>query len=141
LPAVLSIILVLLVVTLAAFAAAALHALFKGRFELRRSLRSNSYDFGSLLLKSPIVPGVSVVLVPSDASPESRALLRRLLDLTYGRHEVVLVLDGPSELDRDLWIQNFRLLPEERAIPQGLPTAAIRGCYVSRKSREEWRTR
>jgi hypothetical protein len=132
LPAVLSLILVLLVMAMAAFAAAAFHSLFKGCFALRRSLRANSYDFGSLLLKSPIVPGVSVVLAPPDASLESRALLRRLLDLTYGRHEVVLVLDGPSELDLDRWIQNFRLLPEERAIPQGLPTAAIRGCYVSR---------
>ena len=111
LPAVLSLVLALLVMTLAVFAAAAFRALFKGCFALRRSLRANSYDFGSLLLKSPIVPGVSVVLAPPDASPESRALLRRLLDLTFGRHEVVLVLDGPSALDLDRWIQDFQLSP------------------------------
>jgi hypothetical protein len=132
LPAVLSIILVLLVMALAAFAAAAFRALLKGCFALRHSLRATSYDFGSLLLKSPIVPGVSVILAPPDASPESRALLRRLLDLTFGSHEVALVLDGPSELDLECWIQEFHLSPQERVIPQGLPTAAIRGRYVSR---------
>jgi GT2 family glycosyltransferase len=117
---------------MAAFAAAALHALFKGCFALRHSLRANSYDFGNLLLKSPIVPGVSVVLAAPDASPESRALLRRLLDLTFGRHEVVLVLDGPSGRDLDCWVQEFHLSRQERAISQDLPTAAVRGCYVSR---------
>jgi hypothetical protein len=129
---VLSLILVLLVTAMAAFAAAALLALFKGCFALRHSLRANSYDFGSLLLKSPIVPGVSVVLAPPDASRQSRALLRRLLDLTFGRHEVVLVLDGQSELDLERWVQEFNLSRQERVIPQDLPTAAIRGCYESR---------
>ena len=132
LPIVLSLILVLLVMAMAVFAASAFHALFKGCFALRHSLRANSYDFGNLLLKSPIVPGVSVVLAPPDASPESRALLRRLLDLTFGRHEVVLVLDGPSEPDLNCWVQEFHLYRQERAIPQDLPTAAIRGSYVSR---------
>jgi hypothetical protein len=42
------------------------------------------------------------------------------------------VLDGPSASDLDCWVQEFHLSPEERAIPQSLPAAAIRGCYVSR---------
>jgi hypothetical protein len=129
---VLSLILALLVMAMAVFAAAAFCALLKGCFALRHSLRANSYDFGNLLLKSPIVPGVSVVLAPPDASRQSRALLRRLLDLTFGRHEVVLVLDGPSALDLERWVQEFNLSRQERVIPQDLPTAAIRGCYESR---------
>ena len=87
--------LAMLVIALAIFAAVAFRALLKGCFELRRNLRAVSQGFDSVLLKSPIVPGVSVVFAPSDASPESRALVRRLLDLHFGRHELVLVLDGP----------------------------------------------
>jgi hypothetical protein len=86
---------VALVIALAVFVGAGFDALLKGYFELRRSLRATSYDFGSVLLKSPIVPGVSVVFAAPDASPESRARVRRLLDLHFGRHELVLVLDGP----------------------------------------------
>ena len=122
----------MLVIALAIFAAAAFRALLKGCFELRRSLRAVSQGFDSMLLKSPIVPGVSVVLAPPDASPESRALVRRLLDLHFGRHELVLVLDGPSIPELDRWVMEFHLYPQERVAPEGLPAAAIRGCYVSR---------
>ena len=100
---------------------------------MRRNLRASSHDFGSLLLKSPIVPGVSVVLAPPDASPESRALVRRLLDLHFGRHEVVLVLDGPSRIGtRPLGRRSSTSRARSARYPQDLPTAAIRGCYVSR---------
>ncbi len=132
LPAVLSVILVLIVAALAAFALAAFEALLKGCSELRTSLHATSRDFGSELLKSPIVPGVSAIFAPPDSSPQSRAMLRRLLDLHFGKHEVVLVLDGPSPSELDGWIREFRLSPQERALPAGLPTAAIRQCYLSR---------
>jgi cellulose synthase/poly-beta-1,6-N-acetylglucosamine synthase-like glycosyltransferase len=122
---------VVLVLALAVLAAASLDALLKGCFELRRSLRATSYDFGSVLLKSPIVPGVSVIFVPPDASPDSRALVRRLLDLHFGRHEVVLVLDEPGQLELEPWVQEFHLFRQERAVPENLPSAAIRGCYLS----------
>jgi cellulose synthase/poly-beta-1,6-N-acetylglucosamine synthase-like glycosyltransferase len=125
-------VLAMLVIALATFAAAAFKALLKGCFELRRSLRPVSQGFDSVLLKSPIVPGVSVVWAAPDASPESRALVRRLLDLHFGRHELVLVLDGPPVTDLDRWVMEFRLYPQERDVPEGLPTAAIRGCYLSR---------
>ena len=52
-----------LAAALAVLAAASFDALLKGCFELRRSLRATSYDFGSVLLKSPIVPGFSVIQI------------------------------------------------------------------------------
>ena len=128
----LSVTLAVLVVVLAAFAAASFDALLKGCFEVRRILRATSYDFDSVLLKSPIVPGVSVIFVAPDASPESRALVRRLLDLHFGRHELVLVLNDPPQPALDRWVDEFHLVRQERVAPQDLPTAAIRGYYVSR---------
>ena len=120
-----------LAAALAVLAAASFDALLKGCFELRRSLRATSYDFGSVLLKSPIVPGFSVILTSSDASPESCARVRRLLDLHAGRHEIVLVLDGPAPVELERWIKEFHLFHQERVVPQDLPTAAVRGCYLS----------
>jgi GT2 family glycosyltransferase len=120
-----------LAAALAVLAAASFDALLKGCFELRRSLRATSYDFGSVLLKSPLVPGFSVILTSSDASPESCARVRRLLDLHAGRHEIVLVLDGPAPVELERWIKEFHLYHQERVVPQDLPTAAVRGCYLS----------
>ena len=128
---VLSFTVVVLGIALAVLVGTGFDALLKGYFELRRSLRASPYDFGSVLLKSPIVPGVSVVFVARDASPESRARVRRLLDLHFGSHEVVLVLDGPAQLERDRWVGEFHLYQQERVVPEDLPMAAIRGCYLS----------
>ena len=53
---VLTLAVVALVVAQAVLVGAGFKALLKGFFELRRSLRATSYDFLSVLLKSPIVP-------------------------------------------------------------------------------------
>jgi hypothetical protein len=83
--------------------------LLKGCFVLRRQARRSATDTGTLLLKSPQVPTVSVITVASDGSPETRSLVRRLIDLHYSNHEVVLVLDGASAEDFEHWIAEFHL--------------------------------
>jgi hypothetical protein len=128
---VLTLVVVALVIAQAVLAGAGLKALLAGYFELRRSLRSTSYDFGSVLLKSPIVPGVSMVYAAPDASPASRARVRRLLDLHFGRPEIVVVLDGETEEELGRWVQEFHLYRQERVVPEDLPAEAIRGCYLS----------
>lgn len=129
---VLSFTLVVLVVAMTIFAVAAFDALLTGCFELRRALRAASYDFDSVLLKSPVVPGISVIFVAPDASPESRAVVRRLLDLHSGKHELVLVLNAPPQHSLERWMDEFHLFRQERAFPSVLPAPAIRGYYVSR---------
>jgi hypothetical protein len=128
---VLTLVVVALVIAQAVLVAAGFNALLKGYFELRRSLRATSYDFGSVLLKSPIVPGVSMVFAASDASPESRARVRRLLDLHFGKPEIVVVLDGETEEELGRWVREFHLYRQERVVPEDLPAEAIRGCYLS----------
>jgi hypothetical protein len=83
--------------------------LLKGCFVLRRQSRRSATDTGTLLLKSPQVPAVSVVTVVSGFSPETRSLVRRLIDLHYSNHEVVLVLDTPSPEDFEHWTTEFHL--------------------------------
>jgi len=127
----LAIVLAILVTALAALTAAGLGALIKGYFELRRNLQHASDGFGNILLKTPGVPGISVIVVPTDVSAASRALVRRLLNLHYGNHEVVLVLEGLTSADLRMWVEDLRLVPQDRAWPLRVPAAEVVGAYVS----------
>jgi hypothetical protein len=118
-------------VAMFAFGAATFYSLVVGALELRRRLRSVSQDLTGLLLKSPIVPGVSVVYTTASAGPQTRALVRRLLDLHYAESELVLVLDGASDSVRLQWVEELHLVPAERSAPAGLARERIRGFYVS----------
>jgi cellulose synthase/poly-beta-1,6-N-acetylglucosamine synthase-like glycosyltransferase len=126
-----TILLATLVVALTLLAAAGLNALVMGYFELHRNLRSASDEFGNILLKTPTVPGVSVIVPVIDASPASRALVRRLLNLHYGNHEVVLVLEGLTAADLQTWIADLRLVPQDRGWLLQVPAAEVIGAYVS----------
>ena len=120
-----------ILIFLFAVGVASVAALVKGCFELRRLARASSDDFAFVLLKSPLVPGISVIATPPDAGDESRAHVRRLLDLHFGTSEVVAVLDGPSEAEFARWRDEFRLVPEERSATGGLPASRVRGTYGS----------
>ena len=111
-------------------AGVASYALIQGYHVAQRALRAVRDD-DSLLLKSPMAPGVSMVTSPPDASPESRAWVRRLLDLFSGNHEVVVVLDGADPLERDRWMAEFRLGPVSRRSSQDLKSAPVNGVYES----------
>jgi hypothetical protein len=111
---------------------AAFVSLVKGCFVLRRIARAGRQNYSAVILKSPMVPPVSTIAVPPDASPESVRFARRLLELHFGRNEVVIVLDGPSESELAVWSNEFRLCPSARAVSSKLPTAPVRGVYESR---------
>jgi cellulose synthase/poly-beta-1,6-N-acetylglucosamine synthase-like glycosyltransferase len=110
----------------------AFRVLVQGCFALRRRARAGSPDYSAVLLKSALSPAVTTIAVPPDASPESRRFARRLLDLEFGRNEVVVVLDGPSEIEMATWRSEFNLYQSARPVESKLPTAAVRGVYESR---------
>ncbi|MGP8243460.1 MAG: hypothetical protein ACLQVN_02955 [Bryobacteraceae bacterium] len=117
-----------LLLTLAGVAAFGM--LFKGCFVLRRLRRRNPEENGNVLLKSPLVPPVSVLVVCRDASPAARAFVRRLLCLDFGRSETVLVLQNLGETDVKTWCGEFRLEHSSR-VPGKLPSAKVRNVYQS----------
>jgi cellulose synthase/poly-beta-1,6-N-acetylglucosamine synthase-like glycosyltransferase len=119
-------------VLLFATGAATFATLVKGCFVLRRMARAGRQDYSAVILKSPLVPAVSTIAVPPDASAESRQFTRRLLDLHFGRNEVVIVLDGPSEAALETWSREFHLCVSTRSVGQDLATAPVRGVYESR---------
>ena len=118
-------------IVLFAMGIAAFVSLLKGSLLLRRMARAGRQDCGPVILKSPLVPAVSTIAAPPDASAESLRFTRRLLDLHFGRNEVVIVLDGPSEAELEVWSREFRLCASTRVIEKTLPTAAVRGVYES----------
>jgi cellulose synthase/poly-beta-1,6-N-acetylglucosamine synthase-like glycosyltransferase len=125
-------VLMLLALALFTLGGAAFAALLKGCFTLRRMARESWRNLSPALLKSPLVPAVAVLAAPPDSSEESRGLARRLLDLEFGRHELVIALDGPSESDLEIWTREFRLYRSGRTPANDLDTAAVRGIYESR---------
>jgi cellulose synthase/poly-beta-1,6-N-acetylglucosamine synthase-like glycosyltransferase len=119
-------------VLLMAMGIAAFVSLVKGCFVLRRIALAGRQNYTAMLLKSPMVPPVSTIAVPPDASAESVSFARRLLELHFGRNEVVIVLDGPSESELAVWNTEFRLCPSARVLGKKLPTAPVRGVYESK---------
>jgi hypothetical protein len=111
---------------------AAFAALVQGCFALRRMSRARRQNYAAVLLKSPMVPPVSTIAVPSDASAESLQFARRLLELHFGKNEVVIVLDGPADSELEVWIREFQLCTSARGIGKTLPSAPVRGVYESR---------
>jgi cellulose synthase/poly-beta-1,6-N-acetylglucosamine synthase-like glycosyltransferase len=107
-------------------------AMVKGCFVLRRLARSTPRYDGNIILKSPLVFPVSVVVAISDDSPESREFAQKLVELHFGKHELVLVLDGPTEAELETWTKEFRLCLSARGAMEDLPAAPIRGIYESR---------
>src|ERR1035438_10573015 len=98
-----------LAVLLFLLGAGAFRVLVQGCFALRRRDRAASPDYSAAVLKSALAPAVTTIAVPPDASPESRRFARRLLDLEFGRNEVVIVLDGPSEVEMETRRTEFKL--------------------------------
>jgi cellulose synthase/poly-beta-1,6-N-acetylglucosamine synthase-like glycosyltransferase len=122
----------LLAILLFGMGIAAFISLVKGCFMLRRIAMAGRQNYTAVLLKSPMVPPVSTIAVPPDASAESVLFARRLLELHFGRNEVVIVLDGPSPADMAVWTDEFKLCPSARVIGQKLPTEPVRGVYESK---------
>ena len=94
--------------------------------------RANATDAGNrILLKSSLTPAVSVIAVPPDAAADSLLFVRRLLNLHYGQHEVLVVLNDPSEAELAVWKEEFRLKPSRRSPGTFLKTAPVRNVFSS----------
>ena len=106
--------------------------LVKGSFVLRRRTKILPRDDSPTLLKSRLVPAVSVLYVPRDASDASRTRARQLNGLTFGNHELVIALDGPNDAEFHFWKEEFNLVQTKRPAAGPLSSAAVRGVYESK---------
>jgi cellulose synthase/poly-beta-1,6-N-acetylglucosamine synthase-like glycosyltransferase len=130
-PVLVSIAITSAVAVLFIFGGLAFMALVKGCLVLRRLSRTASLEDTAVLLKSPLVPAAAVITVADECSPEAREFVRRLLDLHFGNHEVILVLDGPGAAAMEAWTREFRLRRSPRSAHRTLPASDVHGVYES----------
>jgi cellulose synthase/poly-beta-1,6-N-acetylglucosamine synthase-like glycosyltransferase len=121
-----------LVVLLLAGVVGSIRALIRGCAVLRHWRREAPHPYKDVLLKSPLVPGVSVVTVVPHGNPDSMPLVRRLLALEYGEREIVVVLNGASPRAVETWMEDFHLFVSYRVSGEPLATGRVRAVYESK---------
>lgn len=84
------------------------------------------------LVKSPLVPSVSVLAPAYNEGPIIRHSVRSMLRLRHPRHEVIVINDGSVDNTLGELIEEFRLYRSSRIALGDIPTAPVRGVYESR---------
>jgi cellulose synthase/poly-beta-1,6-N-acetylglucosamine synthase-like glycosyltransferase len=100
--------------------------------EMGSEVRARRYLAGDEILRSPLTPGVSVLVPAFNEQAVIVESVRALLALRYPRHEVVVVNDGSTDTTIAALEDAFDLAPVRVALRTGIPTATVRGTYVSR---------
>lgn len=103
-----------------------------GYFALKQEIAPFSNKEVEILLKSPLVPSVSVLAPAYNESATVRDSIRAMLLLRHPRHEVIVINDGSSDNTLKVLIEEFRLYRSSRVALGAIPTASVRGVYESR---------
>ena len=103
-----------------------------GFFAMRFLEKSFDRGTADALLKSPLLPSVSVLAPAFNESATIRESVRAMLGLRYPSHEVIVINDGSKDDTLQILIDEFRLYRSGRVVSGSLPTKPIRGVYESR---------
>jgi len=83
------------------------------------------------LMKSPLLPGVSVLTPAYNEELTICDSVRSMLMLRHPSHEVIVINDGSTDRTLSLLTEEFRLYRSSRIPTGNLPTSAIHGVYES----------
>jgi cellulose synthase/poly-beta-1,6-N-acetylglucosamine synthase-like glycosyltransferase len=101
--------------------------------QMGREVRSREYLGLDELFRSPLTPGISVLVPAFNEEAVIVESVRSLLSLRYPRHEVVVTSDGSTDGTIATLVEAFDLAPVRIAPRDGVPTATVRQTYVSRR--------
>ena len=102
-----------------------------GFFVLRR-YRPLTRQQKAAMMKSPLVPGISIIAPAHNEAATVRESVRGLLSLRYPSMEVIVVNDGSTDDTLQILIDDFRLYKSSRMPTGGLTSQSVRGVYESR---------
>jgi cellulose synthase/poly-beta-1,6-N-acetylglucosamine synthase-like glycosyltransferase len=102
---------------------------------MSEEVRARRYVALDEVFRSPLAPGISVLVPAFNEEAVIVESVRSLLALRYPRHEVVVVSDGSTDNTIGALNDAYDLAPVRKALRDGVPTAAVRGTYVSRRDR------
>lgn len=85
------------------------------------------------MFRSPLTPGISVLVPAFNEQKVIVESVRSLMSLRYPRYEVVVVNDGSTDATLGVLIEAFDLVEIRIAVRDGVVSAPIRGTYASRR--------
>jgi cellulose synthase/poly-beta-1,6-N-acetylglucosamine synthase-like glycosyltransferase len=100
--------------------------------QMGSEVRGRRYLALDEVFRSPLTPGISVLVPAYNEEAVIVESVRALLALRYPRHEVVVVNDGSADGTLAMLSAAFDLVPVRKALRDRIPTEAVRGTYVSR---------
>jgi cellulose synthase/poly-beta-1,6-N-acetylglucosamine synthase-like glycosyltransferase len=103
-----------------------------GYFALRHSANQFKRNELNALLKSSMLPAVSVLAPAYNESATIRDSVRAMLKLHYPNHEVIVINDGSKDDTLDILIEEFHLYKSSRKPLQTISTKSIKAIYESR---------
>jgi cellulose synthase/poly-beta-1,6-N-acetylglucosamine synthase-like glycosyltransferase len=103
-----------------------------GYFALRHSLNQFKRSDLNALLKSPMLPAVSVLAPAYNESATIRDSVRAMLKLHYPNHEVIVINDGSKDDTLEILIEEFRLYKSTRKPLNAISTKPVNAIYESR---------
>lgn len=103
-----------------------------GFFALRRHNARLSAEEQDELVRSPLLPGISVLAPTYNEALTVRESVRAMLKLRYPNHEVIVINDGSKDDTLQILIDEFHLYRSGRAPSGEIPTRPIKAVYESR---------
>ena len=100
--------------------------------QMGSEVRARGYLGLDEVFRSPLTPGVSVLVPAYNEQAVIVESVRSLLALHYPSHEVVVVNDGSDDETLSVLREAFELVPVRKVVRDAIPTKPIRGTYVSR---------
>ncbi|MBL8230023.1 MAG: glycosyltransferase family 2 protein [Bryobacterales bacterium] len=101
-------------------------------FCIRRYHSVFTDDEKDLLMKSPLTPGVSLIVPSYNEAKTVRESVGGMLRLQYPNYEVIVVNDGSKDETLAILIEQFKLYRSARTVSGSLHTSQIRAVYESR---------
>jgi cellulose synthase/poly-beta-1,6-N-acetylglucosamine synthase-like glycosyltransferase len=100
--------------------------------QMGSDVRARRYLALDELFRSPITPGISVLVPAFNEEAVIVESVRSLLALRYPVHEVVVVNDGSTDRTLHALREAFDLAPVRKVLRDAIPTKPVLGTWVSR---------